>query len=450
MTDLIDKKQSPIMHALRLSAPIILGQMGTVVMGITDTYFVGKLGEYQLASASICNSVFFTTIILGLGVMYAVSTLSAAAKSAEGEGKTGSIFKATLCLSILMGLIFNIIILILANNFGWLKQAEGVNIISKDFLNILGISAIPLLIYLGAKHFCDGLEITTPGLIITLGGMILNAVLNQLFIYGWGPIPAMGFNGSAWATLTTRVLMASTFLIYIYRSTSLRIYIKQKVQSFTHELIAILKIGIPSGLQYFFEIAAFSGANMMMGWISPTTSAAHSIALQPAVLTYMAASGVSVAGSILVGNGVGRNSRSEIIQAGKSVLQIVGIWMGFTCLCFMIFNTQLASLFVHPDNIPLMQQASTLLLIAGVFQLSDGFQCVALGILRGIGDTSIPTAITLIAYWGIGLPVGYILGFTFHWGGIGIWAALLMGLTFSAIALNWRFFKLSRRFEISN
>jgi MATE family multidrug resistance protein len=212
----------------------------------------------------------------------------------------------------------------------------------------------------------------------------------------------------------------------------------------------ILKLGLPTGLQYLFEVGAFAGAALMMGSISVVSGAAHQIALSLAAITYMISTGISAAGSILTGHALGRRSASDIFLAGKSALYIILSFMVFTALVFIIFRNALPLLFT--DDLIVVHLSASLLLVAAFFQLSDGAQCVGLGILRGIGDTQIPTFITLMAYWVLGLPLAWYLGFRTSLGPIGIWIGLSAGLTFSAVALNTRFFylqqKLWHRFEI--
>jgi MATE family, multidrug efflux pump len=199
----------------------------------------------------------------------------------------------------------------------------------------------------------------------------------------------------------------------------------------------ILSLGLPSGIQYFFEVGAFSFAVVMVGWLGTKQQAAHQIAINLASISFMAVLGISVAGSIRVGNAVGMRDISETRRAGFTASLLGASVMLVSGLIFILFRNFLPTLYINDQEV--ISYASSLLIIAALFQLSDGTQAVGIGILRGLTDVKIPTAITFIAYWIVGLPVGYLLGFTFGLNVQGIWIGLLLGLTTSAILLTLRF-----------
>jgi MATE family multidrug resistance protein len=267
-------------------------------------------------------------------------------------------------------------------------------------------------------------------------------------IFGHFGFPAMGLMGSCWASFISRVLMALAMFLYVYKDPSFKKY----WTGFSFGAISkplckkILAIGVPSGLQWVFEVGAFAFAVIMMGWISADSQAAHQIALSIAATTYMMASGVSAAASVRVGNALGLNDRKALRTAGFSAFIIVLFFMGFTAVCFILFREQLPVLF--SKNSDVIGIASSLLVIAAFFQLSDGTQVVALGALRGMKDVKVPTIITLIAYWVVGLPLSYILAFKAGLGAEGIWYGLLIGLTITAVLLYWRFDYVSRKLDV--
>ncbi len=439
-----------VRHLLTLAIPIIAGQLGTVMMGFTDTLFIGQLGKVELAASGVANSVFFIVCIIGIGILMATSTLTAMNRGEGNQNRQGGLFRGMEWVSVIAGLVFGGIIWFLGKNFHWFGQAAEVNEVAGHFLMILSFSLVPLFLSIGIKAFCDGCEDTNPGMVIMLAAVGLNALLNWLLIWGHWGFPTLGFEGAAYATLASRVLMALVFYVYIYSSKKYKGVIYSllrkgmgKAKNIKKEIREILSLGVPSGLQYFFEIGAFSGAAIMMGWLSKDASAAHIIAIQLASVTYMAATGVSAAGSILVGHAFGRGDKKAIHLAGKTALVTILVFMAFNGLLLVLCRHWFIGWFAN--DLEVVSIASTLLIVAGLFQLSDGLQCVGLGILRGIGDTHFPTYITLFAYWVIGLPGGYLLGFYFGLGPLGVWIALLAGLTFSALLLNIRFFRLAVR-----
>jgi MATE family multidrug resistance protein len=209
----------------------------------------------------------------------------------------------------------------------------------------------------------------------------------------------------------------------------------------------IFQIGLPSGFQYFFEVGAFAFAAIMIGWIGEYELAAHQVAINIASITYMIATGLSAGGSIAVGDALGRRNRQDIIRSGYSAMIMATAFMGVCAIIFSLFSNWIVALYINESHVA--EMATGLLIIAAFFQLSDGIQCVGLGILRGIGDTKIPTVITIIAYWVIGIPIGYYLGFKTGLSLYGIWISLSIGLSFSALLLTFRFKKRSRLIDLN-
>lgn len=205
----------------------------------------------------------------------------------------------------------------------------------------------------------------------------------------------------------------------------------------------ILKIGLPTGFQYIFEVSAFSAAAIMMGWIGVNALAGHQIALNLASISYMMAAGLSTAGMIRVSNQIGKGNQKAMREAGMVVFGMVLVFM-FTCaVIFVVFRYTLPTFYI--DDMEVIQISASLLVIAGLFQLSDGVQVVGLGVLRGMEDVKFPTIITLIAYWVLGLPLGYFLAFELEMGAQGIWYGLLIGLSITAVVLFFRFKMLSKK-----
>ena len=205
----------------------------------------------------------------------------------------------------------------------------------------------------------------------------------------------------------------------------------------------MLGIGIPTGLQFIFEVGAFSTAAIMMGWIGVNALAAHQIAINLASISYMMASGLSAAAMVRVGNQLGKRDISKLREVGFSIFGMVTVFMSVFAILFLLLKNYMPLLYI--DDPQVIKMAASLLIIAGIFQISDGLQVVALGALRGLSDVKIPTLVTLLAYWVVGLPLGYFLAFKLHWNELGIWIGLLIGLTLTAIMLLYRFNSLSSK-----
>jgi MATE family multidrug resistance protein len=431
----------------RLSSPIIIGQIGIVLMGVADVVMIGKTNATNLAAAGLANSIFFLVSIIGIGTLMAVSSLVAQAKGAGHTNQCAWLFRGALLGATLLSGIIGFILFMAASHFYLFRQQEDVAQLAEQFLHLLNLGTLPLLLFVAAKQFSDGLSFTKPSAYITISALLLNIVLNWLLIYGNMGFPAMGLNGAGLATLIARVSMALCMIGYVIWHKQYRhfIHVKENISPF-QSLRDIFRVGLPSGLQYFFEISAFSVAGIMIGWIGKNEQAAHHIALNVASVTYMIATGISAAGSILVGDALGRKNKADIIRSGKAALISGALFMGSCAVILAVFGRTIIRLYVNDHEVALF--ASSLLLIAAVFQLSDGIQCVSLGILRGIEDTKIPTLITIVAYWVVGVPVGYLLAFSYNMSLYGIWIGLLLALTCSAVLQSRRFILLSKRMDV--
>jgi MATE family multidrug resistance protein len=240
-------------------------------------------------------------------------------------------------------------------------------------------------------------------------------------------ISPMGVRGVGLATLIDRILMAIVMAVYVFRSENFKVYLQDFGRAHFNKIrsLKILKIGAPVALQYTFEISAFSGAAILMGTIGATQQAAHQIAINMAAMTYMMASGISAAAAIKSGNNFGKKDFMELRLSAISSYHIVLAFMTFTALLFVLLNAYLP--FLYTRDLSVIGIASQLLIIAGFFQLFDGTQVVGLGVLRGIGDVIVPTIITFIAYWIVGLPAAYFLGIVQGQGATGIWYGLTLG-----------------------
>lgn len=441
------KKYTPyFIQITRLSLPIIIGQIGIVLMGVADMVMIGKIDATNLAAAGLANSVFFLISILGIGTLTAVSPLVAKAKGAGHTNDVALMFRQSLWVSVVLSIFICAVLFILTVNLEWFGQDPEVTRLAKIFLHLLNIGTPFMLLFLGAKQFSDGLSFTKPSAIITIVGLGINIGLNWILIYGHWGFPALGIAGTGYATTITRVLMAVAMIGYILWQPMYKqwLHIKEHGQGLVL-FKRIITIGLPSGMQYFFEVGAFASAAIMIGWFGKDLLAAHQIALNLASITYMIATGISAAGSIAVGDAWGRKNKTDIMLAGRAALVLSVVFMGLTALLFALFNHFFVGLYI--DNVYVGSMAANLLLIAALFQLSDGIQCVSLGILRGIADTRMPTIITIIAYWVIGIPIGWILAKYCDLTLYGIWFGLSLGLTFSAIMLTVRFFKESKAFD---
>lgn len=435
---------------LTLAIPVVISQLGHTLVHTADSIIVGQFaGTIPLAAVSLVNSIFMIIMVIGIGISYGLTPLIAQENGKGNHEECGKLLFNSLVLNFIFGLLlFSVLYFGSVFFLDHLNQNPDVVKQAKPYLNLLGFSIIPLMIFLTFKQFAEGLGFTKQAMMVSIWGNILNIILGIIFVKGLLGIEPMGVKGVGYSTLIDRFLMCVVMAFYVLNSKHFKAYLRSFNAKYFDKirLKRIIKLGAPTALQYTFEISAFSGAAILIGTIGAVEQAAHQVAINLAAMTYMMASGVSAAATIRSGNNFGKSNFTYLRLSAISSYHIVLIFMSITAVLFMVFNEQLPKL--YSTDIDVITLASGLLLLAAVFQLFDGAQVVGLGILRGMGDVNVPTLITFAAYWIFGLPVGYYLGIYLNYGIYGIWTGLTAGLLIASILLFYRFHKLSKRLEI--
>jgi MATE family multidrug resistance protein len=437
--------------SLQLAIPVVISQLGHTLVHTADSVIVGHFaGTIPLAAVSLVHGLFTIIMVIGMGISYGLTPLIAQQNGQNNYDNCGKLFLNSLLINFTISLILFVII-----RFGMgilidhVNQSPAVVATAKPYLSLLGVSIIPLMVFNTFKQFAEGLGFTKQAMMISIWGNALNIILGVIFVKGMFGIHPMGVMGVGWSTLIDRTLMSLLMGFYILKSRHFQVYIKNiglKSLSWICSL-QILKIGTPVALQYTFEISAFSGAAILMGTLGAIPQAAHQIAINLASTTYMMASGISSAATIKTGNNYGISDFKQLRLSAISSYHIVLVFMACTGLLFVLLNSYLPYLFTEDQAV--ITVAAQLIIIAGFFQLFDGAQVVGLGILRGIGDVNIPTFITFIAYWIVGLPVAYYLGISLKLGANGIWYGLTLGLLISAFFIFIRFHSFTKKMEMT-
>jgi MATE family multidrug resistance protein len=426
---------------LRLALPIVVSQLGHTLVNMADSIIVGHFaGTSQLAAVSLVNSIFMLILVIGLGISYGLTPLIAQEHGRKNNSECGKLLSNSLlinfCTSVVLYLFIHFGTLSVIDQMG---QSPEVVAYAKPYLTYLGLSIIPLMIFQTFKQFTEGLGFTKQAMYISVWGNILNIVLGIIFVKGLFGVPPMGVKGVGLSTLIDRTVMAIVMSYYVMTSRYFKIYI-QEFRVFRLDklrAVKILKIGAPVAMQYSFEISAFSGAAILIGTIGTIQQAAHQVAINLASVTYMLASGVASAATIKTGNNFGKQAYQELRRSAIASYHVIIGFMSLTAVLFVLANNILP--FIYTEDHAVIAIAAQLLIIAGFFQLFDGTQVVGLGVLRGIGDVNIPTLITFVAYWVIGIPLGYFLGITMNIGVNGIWYGLTLGLLTASLLLFLRF-----------
>ena len=433
---------------LELSMPIIVAQVGYMLMGFSDNVMVGSVGAAALAACGVSNSIFFMFFIIGIGGLSVLAPLISKAKEEKRDEHCGKYLKAGMLVSVFYSLFIMVILGLFVCFFDLLGQMPDVARLSKQYLAILIVSVPPMMLFIAVKQFTDGLENTKAGMYVSLLGLVVNVVLCYLLIYGHFGIPALGLNGAGIATAATRIIMLIALYLYVKKSSSFWKEMKGfavPIAQLKSDCLQLLQKGLPTGMQMLAECSAFSIAAIMVGWIGTAELAAHQIVLSWAGLSYMISSGISIAVSIRVGAGLGAKSKERILLSAYVGLGLVVVYECLAFGGFVLGKEYLAALFTQDAAVMLV--APTLMVLMGLFQLPDGIQVVWLGALRGLLDVEVPTYIVYFAYLVVCLPLGYFLGFNCGYGANGIWFGLVIGLSISAALNTYRFWRYSKKLD---
>jgi len=426
-------------ETFKLAYPIAIGQLSHVMLGVEDSIMVGKVGSDSLAAASLANGLVFLILVIGLGMTLAITPLVAIANGENNHERCGTILRQSVIVNMLFAVILFIVIYALARIIPFLNQPPAVSRFAASYLKILSISIIPIMFFQIYRQVIEGLSFTRPAMYITIFANFFNILFNWIFIYGHLGVPALGLDGAGYSTLFTRILMALAMIFYVKFSVRFKSYQPVLIPRTIDFPIMrkLIEIGLPSGFQHFFEVGAFAFSAIMIGWLGSVQLAAHQIALNLASISFMIILGIAGAGSIRVSNAVGRQQPEDVQKSGIAAIIMAAVFMFSFAVIFISLKNVLPRIYISDMHV--IKTAASLLIIAALFQMSDGVQAVGLGILRGITDVKIPLLISFIAYWVIGIPSGYLLGFVFDLDVIGVWIGLFLGLTVSAVFFTLRF-----------
>ena len=441
-------------YNLKLSIPVILGMLGHTFVAFADNVMVGQLGTAELAAVSLGNSFVFIGMSLGIGFSTAITPIVAEADSSKNISDGKKAFKHGLILCTILSVILFGIILLLKPIMYYMDQPKEVVEFAIPYLNFVALSLIPLIVFQAMKQFSHGLSETKYPMYATILANIINIALNYLLIFGTFGFPKLGITGAAIGTLISRVIMV-IFLWAIFKS-------KEKFKPYITNLNfrkieksivdKIVKLGLPSALQMFFEVAIFTSAIWMSGILGKNPQAANQIALNLASMTFMVGIGLGVAAMVRVGNQKGLSDFISLRRIAFSIFFLTFLIEIVFATIFIVFRNWLPSMYLGEshllntiDNAEVILIASKILLIAAFFQIFDGLQVVILGALRGLQDVKIPAFITFVAYWIIGFPICFYLGLYTPLKSVGIWIGLFAGLFSAAIMLYLRFNYISKK-----
>jgi MATE family multidrug resistance protein len=435
---------------LRLAWPVVLAQVGIMLMGVVDTAMVGRVGTSAVAAVALGHIYWVNVTIFGMGILLVLDPVVSQATGAQDhEGVSRGVQRG-----VLMALALSVptALLLIPGElfFGFLRQPADVTPIAATFSRISIAGVVPFYLFFALRQSLQAMAQVRPVVIAIVVSNFVNFALDYALIYGHFGLPALGTQGSAIATALSRWLMFG-LLVYFGWKQLHGALVPWRPESFrVGPMMRMLRLGMPVGLQNWLEIAVFSGGAVALGWFGSVPLAAHEIAISLAALTFMFPMGVSAAAAAMVGRAIGRE---DLSAARRDAIAALAVGMGFMAIAAIAFLTiprALALIFVRDPAT--VATAASLIFIGGLFQIFDGMQAVATGVLRGTGDTRVPMLLHLAGFWGIGIPLSLGLAFGLGFGPQGVWWGYVGSLAAVAVMqllrVRWRLGQDIQRLQI--
>lgn len=438
--------RSPLARLLRLAAPIALGHLANMTMGLVDTLVVSRVSPAALGGVAVGNAIFMTIAVLSIGILLGLDYFVAKSYGARDLEAAESYSVQGLWISFFLSIPGTALILLAPRFLLPFGVAPDVAREATAYLHSVTGSLFPFLLFTALRQSLQAVGIVQSmfwGLLLANG---LNLLGNLAWVLGRFGFESYGVAGSGWATTLSRVFLVAWGIFFWLRWRKANLPARSSPQTLRlrmDSLKEILKLGIPAGLHFLLEVGIFALATLLISKLSAVELAAHQITLQIASFSFMIPIGFSAAAATLVGQSIGAGDGEGARRFGWYAIRSIAAINTFSAILIYLFRVPLLHAFsTDPETFRL---ATLLLLIAVLFQIGDGVQAVAAGALRGMGVTKATLVLNLIGHWGIGLPLGLYLCFVRGWGAQGIWVALAVGLSLVAIGLTWVWSKRSIR-----
>jgi MATE family multidrug resistance protein len=435
--------RTELRQLLRLAGPLAAAQAGTQIMSLVDLAVVGRLGARELGAAGLGNAIFFTISIVGMGLVFGIDPMISHALGAENRVRARHVLWQGVWLAIGVTVVLTIPLLAAPALFTLFGVELDLQPMATQFLLVRTAGLAPMLLFLVIRAYLQAQHVTRPMVIAMLVGNVFNLIADFILVFGWGPFPRMGVAGAALSTDLGSIIALGILVLAVRK-----IELPPHDGGYLHhlkwpEIRQAIRVGLPVGLQMGAELGVFALVGLLAGHLGAVDLAAHQLVLAFASLTFTVAVGVASAGSVRVGLAVGARDQPRTRRAGFAALVGGIVWMLIGASVFAFAPRAVARLLTDQESV--VVAAIPILIIAAVFQLSDGLQAIGAGVLRGAGDTTFPLVANLVGHWLIGLPIALYLGFHRNMGIVGLWWGLCAGLTVVAILLLARFNRLSKR-----
>ena len=432
-----DRFLTELRELLRLAGPLAAAQAGSQLMGVVDVAVLGRYGARELAASGVGNAVFFAFSVVGIGTTLGIDPLVAQAVGAGDHVRARRAMWQGVWLACAVSAVLTIVLLAAALALPLIGTPELVGP-ARVFLLIRTAGLLPLLLFFAVRAYLQAHHITRPMLVATVAANAVNLAGDIVLVFGYGPIPPMGIAGAALATFICTLLQLA-----IVAAAVNRVSVPEEVDHRPHrrEFMKAFHVGFPVGLYMAAEVGVFALVAVLAGRLGTVQLAAHQLVISLASFTFTVAVGVATAGSVRVGIAIGGRDMPRTRLAGYVAFVAGALVMGFSAVLFALAPAAMARLITNDHAI--VAAAVPLMLIAAVFQLSDGVQAAGAGVLRGAGDTRFVLYANIVGHWVIGLPIALLLAFHAGMGVVGLWWGLCVGLTVVALLLLARFVRLS-------
>ena len=425
-----------------LALPILGGQLAQTANGFVDTVMAGRVSAADLAAVAIGASVWVPVFLLMTGILMSATPILARHLGAACYHRVNPIAQQAVWLALLLGVLAALLLRSMAPLLDWMAVDPLLRPRVSGYLDALSWGMPGAALFLALRSYTEAMQHTRPVLLISVAGLLINIPSNYVLIYGKLGLPALGGVGCGWATSLVFWAMALMMAGYVHRHPAYNAarLSAQRRHFELHTLLQILRLGLPVGLSIFFEVSIFAVIALLIANLGPVTVAGHQVALNFTGLLFMLPLSLALAVTVRVSHARGLQQPEQVRRAVHSGLMLT-LLIGIAAAAALLVARSWIPL-LYTDNRQVQQLASELLLFAALYQISDAWQVTVSGALRGFEDTRVPMLITLLAYWGIGLPVGYSLALSDHWrpamGPAGFWVGLLVGLTAAALMLSVR------------
>lgn len=422
----------------------MFAQLGGAVVQFADVKMVGDLGTVELAAVAFANSVLVIALVASMTLLQSITPLAAYKYVNHEHEEVTKYLQNGLVQCVIVSVAILAILGVAYFNLERFGQDPAVCSLAKNYFLIVASSFLPVIFFEGFRQFLAALGNTSVAMVITLISNVVNILFNYLLIYGKCGFPELGVDGAAISTFISRAFSPFAILGVMLYKKEWRIYIKGMCKEYFSKshLAELFKVGIPISLRSTVEVTAFAFSGIMVGWLGAVPLASNQIASSVGHMVFMIVLGIGAATTIRVSHQYGRKDYKAVCMAANASIHLAFLNNFIMGALIIIFRYEIAGFF-SVDPLVINQTAS-ILVLAGIYQVSDGLQCVGIGILNGLTDVKYTMYCAFVSYLLVNLPVGYYLGFVRGWGAEGVWTGFIFGLTLAAILFHFRWYKMMK------